>query len=402
VKTDIELVREARELVSNLRFREAADHLREAIALNPDSVTAFVELGRLALARQEPEEALEWLDRAMVLQPGCGEAIALQGVYWMQQRQFERAIELLGQAAAADPNLAMIYFNLGKSYCEVRQFEAAERNLRKAIELQPDHFEAYGQVGRVEIETGRLRAAADDLLKAVRINPHYVSGYLALGSLCVRAGKLQTAIRLYRTAIERNPGAFVLREVLCSLLSITGDFDTAFQEALELTKRRNFYTDYLRLGSFAVALQNFETAQQAFQTSLELNPTSWEGHYNLAEIYMSARMMEQAREHYQAALDKNINAYEPFNGMGLFALIVDQDYVQAIDLFRRAIEAAPTRPEPQLNMALAYAKNGELAGSRKYAAAVLSVVSPGDPIYEQAERLTGMMLIESRTLQTLR
>ena len=117
---------------------------------------------------------------------------------------------------------------------------------------------------------------------------------------------------------------------------------------------------------------------------------------------MSARLMDRAREQYQSALDKNNAAYEPLNGMGLFVLIVDQDCDRAIGFLKQAIELAPSRPEPRLNLALAYAKKGDFPPSREYAATVLSLANPGDRIYDQAERLQGTIRIESRTLQTLK
>jgi tetratricopeptide (TPR) repeat protein len=387
--------------LSGLRFSEAERYLREALAVDPGSVPALVGLGRIALVGRRLNEALEWLDRALALNPGCAEALALKGLYWMRQRQFEKAIHMLEQARALDPDLAMIYFNLGKSYCEVGQFGPAEANLRKAIELRPGDFEAYAQLSHIQIDTGCLKDAANSMLRAIQINPWYLHGYLVLGELCDRAGKPENAIRMLRAAIQRNPDGLPIRERLCSLYASTGDFASAFQEALEIAKRRNLYTDHLRLGSYAIALHNFATAQQAFETSIQLNPASWEGHYNLAEIYMSARLMDETRQQYQAALDKNSGGYEPFNGMGLFVLIVDQDCDRAIGLLQQAAELAPSRPEPLLNLALAYAKKGDFPVSQRYAASVLPLAIPGDPLYEQAERLQATIRIESRALQSL-
>src|SRR5215471_12517906 len=372
------------------------------MVVDPGSVPALLGLARVALVGRRLDEALDWLDRALTIQPGCAEAAALKGLYWMQQQQFEKAIELLEHARTRDSDLAMVYFNLGKCYCEIRQFGPAETSLRKAIELRPGHFDAYGQLSHIEIETGRLKDGANSMRRAIQVNPRYLHGYFVLGSLSERAGKPEHAIRLFCAAIQQDPGGFPLRERLCLLYAAAGDFASAFQEALDIAKRRNVYTDYLRLGSYAIALQNFVTAQQAFETSLQLNPASWEGHYNLAEIYMSARLMDQAREEYQAALDKNSGGYEPLNGMGLFVLIVDQDCDRAIGLLQQATELAPSRIEPLLNLALAYAKKGDFPASQRYAASVLPLAIPGDPIYEQAERLQGAIRIENRTLQSLK
>src|SRR5262249_32950365 len=178
----------------------------------------------------------------------------------------------------------------------------AEENLRKAIEMNPNHFEAYSQLSYVQTQTGRLEESIHSMLHAMRINPRYVKGYLVLEYIYERAGQRDVVIRLYRSGVQQNPDAFLLRERLCSLYALNGDFRSAFEEALEIVNRRSSYTDHLRLGTYAVALQEFETAEKAFRTAVSLNPAKWEGHYNLAEVYMRVRLMDQARELYQSAL----------------------------------------------------------------------------------------------------
>lgn len=353
--------------MSNLHFSDAEQCLRSAIALEPNCVPALIGLGRLALLDRRSGDALPLLDQALSLHSDCAEALALEGVYWMQRNELERAVEFLERAKAADPNLAMVYFNLGKSYSGLGQFGPAEENLLKAIRMSPDHLQAYSHLSFVQAQTGRLKDSIHSMLHAIGIKPHDT-----------------------------------LRERLCSLYALNRDFASAFQEALQIATTRRLYTDYLRLGSYAVALQQFETAEKAFQTSIHLNPASWEGDYNLGELYMSARLMDRAREQYQAAIDKNHGGYEPLNGMGLFVLVVDHDCDRAIDLLKQALEIAPSRPEPRLNLALGYAEKRDFSAARKFAASVLSLTEPGDPFYAQAERLQGAIRIESHILQALK
>src|SRR5262249_8637860 len=156
---------------------------------------------------------------------------------------------------------------------ELGQFPRAEENLRKAIGKNPKHFEAYSELSCLQMQTGYVRESIQSLLIAIQTIPDYV---------------------------HQNPNVIGLRERLCSLYAMEGDYASAYREAFEIVKRRKLYTDYLRLGSYAVALQQFETAEKAFQTSIDLNPASWEGHYNLGELYMSARLMDRAREQYQS------------------------------------------------------------------------------------------------------
>jgi tetratricopeptide (TPR) repeat protein len=370
--------------------------------LDPRSVAALVGLSRLALLERRADDALARLDQALALQPENADALSLRGIYWMQRGEFERAAEVLEQAEALDPNLAMIHFNLGKCYRELGQPTPAEQAFRKAIEVSPEHFEAHGQLSLLELESGRTGAGIRTMLHAIRINPRYIKGYFVLGSHYESVGDWDAAIRVFQSGIQHNRNAFLLRERLCFVYACKRDFSEAFRAACEIATARGLYTDYLRLGSYAAALQQFETAEKAFKTSLDRNPASWEGHYNLAELYMSARMMDQAREHYQAALDKNNGAYVPFNGMGLFVLVVDEDADRAIELLNRALQLAPSRREPQLNLALAYAKKGDFQTAQKFATSVLSTASCGDPLYDQAERLQGTIRIETSTFRALK
>jgi tetratricopeptide (TPR) repeat protein len=374
--------------MAKLQFSEAEHSFEKALQVDPRSVDALVALGRLALIKQQRSEALQLLDRALSLHPHHAEALAVKGIYYMETDEFVRAIEVLEQAKSSDSRLQMVYFNLGKCYCEVGQFAKAEESLRRAIEMNPDHYEAYSQLSYVEIQTGRMEEGIHAMVQAIRINPLYIKGYLIIGALYESAGKGELVIELYKDGLRHNPNAFPLRERLCSLYALKLDFRSAYLEALEIVNRReNSSEDYLRLGTYAVALRKLEAAEKAFQTAIELNPDAWEGHYNLGELYMSREQMPAAREQYEAAVAKNRASYKPLNGMGLFLLLVDHNWDEAIGFFKQALELAPAQTEPRLNLALAYAKKRDFPAARRFTASVLELAQPGDRIYEEAERL---------------
>jgi tetratricopeptide (TPR) repeat protein len=312
------------------------------------------------------------------------------------------AEECLQRAFALDSHSADALIGLGRLALVSPRGDDALSLFDRALELHPDHPEALALKAICWMKQRQFGIAVELLEQANASDPGLAMVYFNLGKCHRELGQLPRAEASFRKAIEMDPRHFVARIELCSCYVLQGDFASAFREALEIVKRRKHYTDYLRLGSYAVALQQFETAEKAFQTSIDLNPASWEGHYNLGELYMSARFMDRAREQYQLALDKNSGGYEPFNGMGLFVLIVDQDCTRAIALLRQAIEAAPSRVEPRLNLALAYAKQRDLPAAQRFAASVLTLSRLGDPVYDQAERLQSTIRIESRTLGSLR
>lgn len=380
---------------------DAEQGFRKALNIDPRNIPALMGLARLALLHGRSDEALALLQRVQAVEPAHPEGLALTGVYWMTKGDFERAVAALEQAKASNPAFPMIHFNLGKAYAGAGRMQAAEGALREAIRLAPDHTDAWCELGNVQANSGRLRDAIHSLLRSIRANRRNVRAYLAVGALYERAGKTALMLRLYRSGLRHNPDAIPLLERIASLHAARFEFRQALAVALQILKRRNGAGDYLRLGTYAVALGDLETAEKAFHKALAKNSTSWEAHYNLAELYMSARLMDKARQHYRSALDAAPSAYEPLNGMGLFTLSVDHDPARAVELLLHAVEAAPSRPEAHLNLALAYAKLGSTTAARESADAVLRLTKPGDALHVQADRLRATLLLQNRPLRPL-
>jgi tetratricopeptide (TPR) repeat protein len=391
-----ELIKQGQDLMRTLQLPEAERAFQKALNLDASSVGALVWLGRIAMIQNQNDEAMQFFDHALVMQPNSAETIALKAVHFMKSEQFDRAIELLEQAKSADPNLEMIYFNLGKCYQEIGEFRKAEEALRKTILLDPSHFQAYAQLSKVLAQTERMNEGIQAMLKAIRINPLYLKGYLVIGNLYKKAGKDDLVIRLYRSGLRYNPNAVPLREELCAIYISKRDFRNASRQALEIIRIRNGAEDYLRLGNIAVQMGKFKEAEQIYKTALEIIPTSWETHYNLAELYLITNSMDQARVHYQAAVENNFTSYKPFNGLGYFELMVNQNSEKAIRMFKQALEQAPQQPEPKLNIALAYSSKREFLLAEKYAREAAKATKPETQIHKEAMLLLKKIAEEKR------
>jgi len=387
MNSSTELIKTGQHLMTQLQFTQAEQAFQKALQLNSNSSDAMIWLGKVAFIKDQNEEAMKLFDRALTVQPKSAEAIAMKALFYMKVQDFNHAIQLLEQAKSVDPKLQMIYFNLGRSYRKIGEFEKAETALRKSIEMNPNEFQAYGELSYILSKTHRGKEAIQAMLKAIRINPLYLKGYLVLGRVYKNAGKGDLAIRVYRSGLKHNPNAFPLREELCSLYALKLDFKRAFIEALEILLRRGAYGDYLRFGNVAIATGKFEEAEKAYKSAIQKNPNAWEAHYDLAELYMSMKLMDKAREHYQAAVKNNKDSFKPFNGLGYFAMMVDHNWSEATKNFKKALEIAPKQPEPRLNMAIACAKKREFIAADRYAKEVQKLVTPDNDIFKQAEKL---------------
>jgi tetratricopeptide (TPR) repeat protein len=377
---------DARAALSQLRVTEAARLYQKVLELEPNNLDALVGLGRIQLMLENEEQGLHWLDKALDIAPDHAEALALKGVHALRRGDYAAAIGFLEDARAADASLEMIYFNLAKAYRKAEMYKQAEVTIRQYLKRRPRDYKAHYELAVILHRTGDLRGAILETLESIKINPLYLKGYLTLGRVYELGGQGNLVIKLYHEGLRHNPNALPLREELIRLYQLKADWRSALEQAHEVVQRRGDYSDYLTLGKCQLAMGQFEEAEQTYKHAVELDDSLWQAHYNLGELYMTARLMPEAETEYRAALERGRNVWIPYNGMGLWLLHQDRAE-EARAYFVKALELSPAAPEPTLNLALACARLGDTENAMKFAKATSRICHEGDGMYEQAVRL---------------
>jgi tetratricopeptide (TPR) repeat protein len=132
------------------RHREAEENLRQALLVAPESVKAHFELGRIMLekgeglsrlaggeasARECFREAAEHARRALAIQPDFGHGHAVLGIARNHLGERTSAVEALRQAVQCSPESATFHFVLGKALAEDGQEVEARHHLENALEF---------------------------------------------------------------------------------------------------------------------------------------------------------------------------------------------------------------------------------------------------------------------------
>jgi len=381
------LILEGKRFMEMMRFRDAETNFRNAIASDLRSVDARLCLARLAIMKNEEEGSLKLLEEVRAIQPDHSEASALQAILSMRKGEFDVAVELLERARKLQPDLEMIYYNLAKSYRKLKKFDEAEAVARKGMELYPGNYLLSSELSYLQGRKGKVGDAIRYMSDAVEKNPTYWKGYLILGQLFLMTRNLATAIDVYLQGLINNPYCYELRVCLCNTYVLKRDYVSAYRESALLATQRKHYSDFLRLGSYAILLGKPEKAEMAFKKSIERNPNSWEGHFNLGELYYAARLFPEAKREYQLSLDKDGKSFKPSVAMGLFVLHQEKNAQAAIRYFERANELAPKRLEPLLALALALATVKDFDRAEQLAADALRLARAGELNCAEINRL---------------
>jgi Flp pilus assembly protein TadD len=242
-----------------------------ALAHDPDSRIARAELGNLALATDQPQEAVEQFRQLVASDPSDGEAQLRLGEALMRQNRlddaaahFERAAALhprdpepqrmrgaaaerrgdlptakgfYEQAIAIDPRDDRSRNNLATLYARQGDTARALAEFQRALAENPNATQVHLNLASLLFSMGRLDEAAAHLHEAVNIDPGDPKAYITSGAILLQFKDYTNATRMFRAAIRydrRSPEAFNLLGVA---LAAQGDLPEAiynFGRALDL------------------------------------------------------------------------------------------------------------------------------------------------------------------------
>ena len=190
---------------------------------------------------------------------------------------------------------------------------------------------------------------------------------------------------------------------------------------LESALRSHPSTDtYGALGVYFGGKHQYSCAISAFESAVRLAPNAWESHYNLAIALNSSGNAKSAYEEMQTASRLNPDAPQVHLGLGLVlsslqqpddainefqtVLKVDPKSIPALDGVAKQLTAekkysaaihslqdAPPDEELQMDLAIAYSRNGEPAKASQ----VLSKIVKANPANEHAHVTLGIVYTQA-------
>ncbi len=234
------LLARAFDLQQRGRLDEAESLYEQALAADPDDVTALVNAGAVALARGEPSQAVLRLAHAVQVAPrnavahdnlglallhvnraedalsACDRAVALQsrlatahnhrGIALARLRRHAEARAAFAQALALDPRLTLAALNLGEQANHAGDGAAAAAAYDRALVLEPGNVHAAtGRAFATALE-GDLPAAAQALESLVARAPLHAPAWQTLGAVRNFAWDHEGAETAFRHALALVPG----------------------------------------------------------------------------------------------------------------------------------------------------------------------------------------------------
>lgn len=199
------LINQAKPLLQSRQYAKAADVLKQAIALQPDSAAAHAHLSIAVLRLGRASEALSLAQRAVQLDPAYAFSYVALGEANLTMNRFDDAIEALKAAIRINPNYANAYGVLGSLYGQTRRYEESLEAFKNALRLEANNADSLNGLAIAQYRLGHHEEGIAAVKEAVKLNPNFANAYINLGNWNNELGRYEEAVDAFTNVIRIAP-----------------------------------------------------------------------------------------------------------------------------------------------------------------------------------------------------
>ena len=281
---------EAVALLANLEltegnFQKAEEYIDKAIRISPSNDKFYSIRGRILSAQDRWTEGEQAFRKAIELNPEAFAHYSTLLMYYEQRRDEEatgRLLDIMTPKFPNDPQLHLLYAGL---YQKRSEWEKAEQAYLKAIEMKKEAV-SYRLMLVDFYKTQRQYEKAEEYLKkALADLPNDIQLLTVLAELQFDIGKLQEAQDITEAILKTNPANAAASLLKARFLIKEGKNDGAIEIFTRLTADYPKWSDPFYYAALThLRLGNFELAQKAIETAIQITPDNDRSHTLSAQV----------------------------------------------------------------------------------------------------------------------
>lgn len=301
----------ARLLLTDRQWPKAGDILEAVIRDYPRHAGAYYELGLVYVAQKDQRKAKGALLKAVEYDPGNLNARILLAESYLAERAPDLALEQLKVVLTGQPKDYRAHILKGTAYLLKRDLKAAKDAFSHAIELRPEDPAAYYRLAIVSRREGRYGETMKHLDKVLALKPDHIPALAAKVSLYMTQEQASKALSFLDEQISEHEKNLALAPVIHEMR-----------------------------GAVLFSQKNYEAAQTAFKTALDLNPDLIGPYVTLANIYLTKNETNKAIAQYKEILEKRPKFIQAYMALGAI-YDAEGETAEAQEMYEKALEINP-------------------------------------------------------------
>ncbi|WP_446810223.1 XrtA/PEP-CTERM system TPR-repeat protein PrsT [Methylomonas sp. 2BW1-5-20] len=208
----------ARLMASNGQFDSAEKLLKELKDSDPDSANIPELLGKIAMAKNKPEEAIGYFNVALKKQGDNPLLIVQLAMAQIAMQKIEAGYETLREWIAKHPNDISVRMIFADMLLDKRNFEDAQKYYVEVLKLQPDRLDASNNLAWLLAEKGELDKGLELAEKNHQLAPKDPLVTDTLAAILLKKNQAKRATELLREALTVSPDNVTIKYHLAQSL----------------------------------------------------------------------------------------------------------------------------------------------------------------------------------------
>lgn len=235
-----------------------------------DRVEALLNLGMIALTRNDLTRAEEFFREVVEQEPAHSQALSGLGVLALDRGNTANAMDLFTRSLESDPENLQALLGRAQLWMEREQFSRAAADYSAALAVLPEAGELYGLRARARALDGSFSGALEDYNRAVRLAPENPWNLLDRGRLLLRAGRFEASLEDFTALLEMNAGFDLALVYRAQAFDSMGDTEAALEDYRRILELQPDYTEVYAPAAVAYFKTNqFDEAGRLFVRAAE-------------------------------------------------------------------------------------------------------------------------------------
>ncbi len=334
------------------KFIEVFKNCEELLTINEKSILAFelLQVSYAAIGNIDKAQGLIVSLKDVAGNPSLTHLS--KGIILLSQRKFDEAIEECQESITIDKDNPLALYYLGRIYTDKKEFDKADEYLRKAAESESELASAYTGLGVNYLLQGNIGESFKNYNKALEIDQDEHMARMGLATIFIGLKGYDNAIEQFKLVIKKIPTFIRAHQNLAALYLQLERFKDAIEQSNEILKiNPNIAPAYLILARSFSFVNNFEDAVKNIKKFIDIEESSFEGHYLLGTFEMASGDIKSAKNAMEKA--RSIDA-ERGNMMIASALIghIEGNHNNAEVYLKKAQKSTPEIHHPMINIFL--------------------------------------------------
>lgn len=374
---------------------DATAAYQKVLELNPKNIQAHLSIASLQIEADSFDAAVKHIDAAHKLAPNNPMTHYLRALMEVRKRNFTAAREQVLQVLKVAPNHLPSLVLAGAVEAELGYHNQAQTYLGQVLARTPENLYARKLLIASLAKSGRMPRALEVLQVGLQQAPKDPAVLALAGNLYLQGNEFAKAGKYFDQAATLDPksagartGRALSRLGIGETDSALADLESAIQldsekyqadivlvmwhlrrsnydqalkalASLEKKQPNNPLTYNLKASVYA-AKKDIPAARKFLERALELQPTYVPAAVNLAQFDLQDKNPKLARQRFEKILEKDKDNVQALLALANLAQRIGATPQEEIAWLEQAVKASSGALQPQLLLARAYAKQGDL------------------------------------------